>query len=207
MPFCYVTLKGQIPKQLPANYPHVLNTLGDHLQKRRLDLGLQWKQVASLIGTGATNVANWSKGRTGPGTRHWPKVLSFLGYDPRPRHETVGAALKHHRETHGWTQADVAGRLGVSVSVLWRWESGQRHPVGRYLAKVYGFLGDDPRPDSITIGQRLRRHRERLGLTLTGMATRLGVVQSTLCRWESGEREPEGEYLIAVDQELSVPWQ
>jgi transcriptional regulator with XRE-family HTH domain len=44
-----------------------------------------------------------------------------------------------------------------------------------------------------------------LGLTLTAMATRLGVVQSTLCRWENGEREPEGEYLLAVEQGLGAP--
>jgi hypothetical protein len=38
--------------RVPADYPRVLKTLADHLQKRRLDLGLQWKQVAALIGRG-----------------------------------------------------------------------------------------------------------------------------------------------------------
>jgi hypothetical protein len=35
------------------------------------------------------------------------------------------------------------------------------------------------------------------------MAARLGVVQSTLCRWEAGEREPQGENLRRVEQELN----
>lgn len=30
------------------------------------------------------------------------------------------------------------------------------------------------------------------------MAKQLGVAQSTLCRWESGEREPSGVYLAKV---------
>jgi transcriptional regulator with XRE-family HTH domain len=181
-----------------------VNTLGDHLQKRRLDLGLQWKEVAEETGTHATNVANWWKGRTRPGLRLWPGVIRFLSYDPRPRDESLGAQLRRRRETHGWSRAEVATHLGVSGSVLWRWESGQRQPKGAYLARVYAFLGDDPRPGPVVIGERLKRHRERLGFTLRAMAARLGVVQSTLCRWEAGERQPRGEYLRRVEQELNA---
>jgi transcriptional regulator with XRE-family HTH domain len=35
--------------------------------------------------------------------------------------------------------------------------------------------------------------------TLTAMAARLQVAQSTLCRWESGERKPQGDYLVRVE--------
>lgn len=169
------------------------------MQKRRLDLGLTWKAVAAQVGAGATTVANWEKGRTAPATTHWPRILEFLGYDARPKEETVGEQLRRHRESRGWCQSDVAGTLGVSVSVLWRWESGKRKPKGKYLAKVYAFLGDDPRPMPATVGERLKRHRERLAVTLTAMARRLGVAQSTLCRWEAGEREPTGPYLARVE--------
>ena len=72
----------------------------------------------------------------------------------------------------------------------------------RYLAKVYAFLGGDPRPAPMTVGERLKRHRERLGLTLTAMAQQLGVAQATLCRWEGGEREPGGQHLIGVESIL-----
>ena len=112
--------------------------------------------------------------------------------------------MKRHRDTHRWSQSDVAIRLGISPSVLWRWESGQRRPQGTYLAKVYAFLGDDPRPLSPTVGQQLKRCRERLGLTLRAMADRLEVAQSTLCRWESGEREPQGKYLVRADGLLTA---
>lgn len=101
------------------------------------------------------------------------------------------------------SRAEIATWLGVSESVLWRWESGQRQPRGRYLARVYAFLGDDPRPAPASIAEQLKRHREELGLTLTAMAVRLGVGQSTLWRWEAGEREPQGEYMRRVEQELA----
>ena len=164
-----------------------------------MDLGLQMVQAAKALGCQATSVANWEKSKTEPGTTHWPRVLEFLGYDPRPKKESVGEQLRRHREGRGWSQPETARKLGVSASVLWRWESGQRKPKGRYLEKVHAFLGDDPRPAPVTAGERLKRHRERLGVTLTAMAKSLGVVQSTLCRWETGEREPTGEYLMRVE--------
>jgi DNA-binding transcriptional regulator YiaG len=39
---------------------------------------------------------------------------------------------------------------------------------------------------------------------LAAMARRLGVVQATLCRWESGERDPQGEYLVRVTHLLQA---
>jgi transcriptional regulator with XRE-family HTH domain len=129
-------------------------------------------------------------------------VLEFLGYDPRPKEESLGEQLRRYRESRGLSQRDVATTLGVSASVLWRWESGQRKPKGKYLAKVYAFVGGDPRPTPATVGEQLKRHRERLGLTLTAMAWRLGVAQSTLCRWEAGEREPAGTHLTRVEAVL-----
>jgi transcriptional regulator with XRE-family HTH domain len=167
-----------------------------------MDLGLRVKQAALLLACDATTVANWEKGRTSPGTTHWPKVLDLLGYDPRPPDESIGEQLKRHRETRGWSQAEVAARLGVTVSVLWRWESGRRKPRGGYLARVYALLGEDPRPAPVTVGDQLKRYRERFGLTLTVMAARLGVAQSTLCRWETRGREPAGEYMLKVESVL-----
>jgi transcriptional regulator with XRE-family HTH domain len=54
----------------------------------------------------------------------------------------------------------------------------------------------------VTVGERLKRRREQQGLTLTAMARRLRVAQATLCRWESGEREPQGAFLRRVEEFL-----
>jgi transcriptional regulator with XRE-family HTH domain len=126
------------------------------------------------------------------------RAIQFLGYDPRPVVETLEEQLKRHREGLGWSQEEAARKLGVSPSVLSWWETGRRKPRGRYLAKVYALLNNDPRSAPTTVGEQLKRHREELGLTLTAMAGQLGVVQSTLCRWEAGEREPQGEHLVRV---------
>jgi len=45
LPFCQLTLKVLNPRN-----PNALVTIGDHLRKRRLDLGLSRRQVAERIG-------------------------------------------------------------------------------------------------------------------------------------------------------------
>lgn len=169
-----------------------------------MDLRLQLKEAAKRLGTGATSVAQWESGARRPAIRQWPALLRFLGYDPRPQEERLEERLKHHREARGWSQDEAARRLGVNPSVLWRWETGRRQPKGRYLERVYSFLEDDLRPAPSTTGERLKRYREQSGVTLTAMAKCLGVAQSTLCRWESGEREPSGVYLDRVERELAT---
>jgi len=47
LPFYHVTLRTSKPKS--RKYPKVLVTAGDHLRKRRLDLGLEQHFVASLL--------------------------------------------------------------------------------------------------------------------------------------------------------------
>jgi transcriptional regulator with XRE-family HTH domain len=67
----------------PAGYPNVLKHLGDHLRRRRLDLGLQLKEVAAQLNADQDSVINWEKGRTAPAVRFVSAILTFLGYDPR----------------------------------------------------------------------------------------------------------------------------
>lgn len=169
-----------------------------------MDLKLRQREAAEQLGVHAQTYRRWEQGSRAPVVRSWPKVIQFLDYDPRPPQESLADRLKHKREGNGWSQAEGARSLGVSPAVLWRWESGRRKPKGSYLAKVYSFLGGDPRPWPVSIGARLRRHRESMGLTLAKLALRLGVAQSTLCRWESGEREPKGDYLAKAEKLLAL---
>ena len=47
--FCHLTLKIQNPTS-KRNYPNELNTLGDHIRYKRLDLELFQKDIAGIIG-------------------------------------------------------------------------------------------------------------------------------------------------------------
>lgn len=55
--------------------------IGDHIRKKRLDLGLTQIEVAEIIGVKESTVWNWEHG-TEPELRHIPKIIEFLGYVP-----------------------------------------------------------------------------------------------------------------------------
>ncbi|OXM66176.1 MULTISPECIES: helix-turn-helix domain-containing protein [Amycolatopsis] len=55
------------------------------------------------------------------------------------------------------------------------------------------------------IAPRLRRARERKGVSLTDLARTTGISTSTLSRLESGQRKPSLELLLPVTTALGIP--
>jgi hypothetical protein len=77
--FCHVLLRG---RKLGPAYAEPW-TIGEHLKRRRLKLGLTQRQAARALGSSLSTVYTWEKNRKEPEARHLPGILRFLGYDPR----------------------------------------------------------------------------------------------------------------------------
>jgi len=120
--------------------PEELNTLGDHLLRRRLTLKLLQRQVADQLGVDKASVYNWETNRTKPGLEYMPAIIAFLGYNPLPPPEAWADRLVQCRIVLGLTQKDSAKRIGVDPSTLARWERGEREPTGAYAALATRFL-------------------------------------------------------------------
>ena len=61
-------------------------------------------------------------------------------------------------------------------------------------------------PDVLAqVGPRLRRLRERRGVTLTALAAKTGISKSTLSRLETGQRKPSLELLLPLAESYHVP--
>src|SRR5215471_2376550 len=82
LPFCHVRLSTQKPKR--SAYPKALMTLGDHISKQRLELGLFQREVAVQIGVDAMTIWNWECNESRPQIYHMPAIRRFLRYDPLP---------------------------------------------------------------------------------------------------------------------------
>ncbi len=96
--------------------PEELNTIGDHLLRRRLALKLLQRQVAEQIGVDKTSITNWESNRTKPGLVYMPAIIRFLGYNPLPP-ATSGR--------NGWSSAGP------------RWESRRKkRPRGSALTRA-----------------------------------------------------------------------
>ena len=92
---CHLTLEAEKP--LHKSYPTALLTLGDHIRKHRLDLGLLQREVAERIGVTADTITNWELARTEPGIRCLVAIIDFLGYVPFSRGETFPEKLNAYR--------------------------------------------------------------------------------------------------------------
>jgi site-specific DNA recombinase len=120
--------------------PQKLETLGDHLRHKRLELGLLQRQVAEQMGVDTGTLHNWEKNRCQPHLRHMPAVLRFLGYRPLAETDNWAHRLVQGRRILGLTQKQAARQMGVVQCTLARWERGERQPGGEYALRARRFL-------------------------------------------------------------------
>jgi transcriptional regulator with XRE-family HTH domain len=140
LPFCSLKLRTKKPSS--DKYPKEINTLGDHLRKRRLDLGLPQREVADKIGVDETTVNNWERQRTEPEIRFIAPIIEFLGYDPLPQPKSLPERLKTYRLKLGLSQKKLAIKLGIDPSTITRWEVGLHKPANIYRKLLDQFFNE-----------------------------------------------------------------
>ena len=123
---CHLRLKAKKPR--PEAYPDDLITIGDHVRKRRLDLGLLQKDVADRIGVNPLTIKNWEVGHTEPEIPYGPAIIDFLGYAPIIPATSLPQRLRDYRWVHGCSQERAANHLGVDESTWRNWEAGPSRP-------------------------------------------------------------------------------
>ena len=146
MPFCHFEAKAAKPK--PDYYPKALNTLGDHIRARRIDLGLFQSAVAEQIGVHELTITNWERNTTSPEVQYLPAIIRFLRYDPLPIGTSIIERLISIRRTRGMSQREMAERLGIDPGTLQGWESGKHQPSKKMMQIVttaFGMDGTTPR--------------------------------------------------------------
>jgi transcriptional regulator with XRE-family HTH domain len=131
LPFCHAELRASKPK--PDHYPKEINTLGDHIRTRRLDLKLLQRQVADQIGVHEMTITGWESNATVPEVRYMPAIIQFLGYNPLPAANSLPERLATARRALGLSQRKMAGKFGVDPATLMGWEAGRHQPTEKSL--------------------------------------------------------------------------
>ena len=139
-----LTLKALKPKE--TDFAPI--SLGEHLKKKRLELGLTQKVAGTHLGVTSCTVTNWERGLRKPVIQHLPAICQFLGYDPEPpMPSTLAEWLAAKRRQFGWTQRVAAQNLGVDPSTWSAWEHGgtimskaHRHVVAQFIGLSDGAL-------------------------------------------------------------------
>ena len=140
LPFCHLELRAA--RRKPARYPNEINSLGDHIRARRLDLKLLQTQVADQIGVHELTITGWERNATIPEVRYMPGIIQFLGYNPLPAAISLSERLSTARRTLGLSQRKMAAKLGVDPATLMGWEAGRHQPSPKKLKLAESFLED-----------------------------------------------------------------
>ena len=133
----------------------------------------------------------------------------------------LGEELRALRVARRLSLGEAAVRAGSSKSALMGWESERSRPRGPGLARLLDALETEPRLRArllhaadpvharielantplgapIDVGQVVRAMRGRRNVTQAELARAVGINQSAVARWESGNAVPSAENLHAA---------
>ena len=120
---------GYGPLRFKATKPALVvpspRTLGQHLRKRRLQLGLGRGQAGELLAVTGPTVKHWETDQTTPHTTYTAAIIKFLGYYPFPEPTDVAGQLRAKRRVKGWSIRQAARALGVDPTTWGDWERGR----------------------------------------------------------------------------------
>ena len=133
-PLYHVTLRGEKPRPGYAEEP---TTWGEHLKTRRLDLGLNQREVAERVGANHKTYENWEQGKYEPEFRFYPSLVAFLGYEPFPEPATFALRIRWKREREGLSQRGLAARLGLDPTTIQAWEWGRVKQVQKRVQRIF----------------------------------------------------------------------
>ncbi|MFO1086547.1 MAG: helix-turn-helix transcriptional regulator [Reyranellaceae bacterium] len=161
MPFCYGT-RHEAKALKPKDFVDEPLTFGQHLKKRRRELGLLQREVAKVMGVSKATIVNWENGKTTPAPARFRPALDFLGYDPTPTSNALADRLQAKRRALGVTFSQVAQYLGWNDGTLTRYLNGTwQMPPDRALA-LEAFLTEGKANPEV-IHRMPRRHQTTKG--------------------------------------------
>jgi DNA-binding transcriptional regulator YiaG len=142
--------------------------------------------------------------------------IAFLPYKmlrlttSKPQHfplapKTLGEHLRKRRYEGNWQQKEVALRLGVNQWTLIGWETDRSTPSVRMLPRIMDFLGYNPFPEPVTLGELIVAKRRSFGIARKRLAWALGVDENVLQAWEAERKLPTGEHRDAIEWFLTAP--
>lgn len=209
-----LTVKS-VSKPLPRLYPPELDTIGDHIRTKRLDLGLRQKDLESIVGACQATIKNWEKNHTEPRPHHFPLICNFLKYCPlieKPA-EHFGHQLRNYRIFNsGKSIFDLALNIGIGEGTLSEIEQTNtiRHAhvlnsINRFLKAINWQILNGTKAEFIptrveckkppkfhapvdlpeTLGEHLALKRKQLKLTQADVMARVGVISA--CAYRSWE--------------------
>ncbi len=135
-------IEYKVPKPKGDKYPNELLTIGDHIRKRRMDLGLRQKDLVPILKIRSVeSVTNWEIGKCDPQIHQMPEVIKFLGYIPvKVCLDTLGGRVAAFRILNGLSHKEMGKTLGVDASTVGSWEKNEFLPHRLKLNELISMI-------------------------------------------------------------------
>ena len=113
------------------------------LKAARLAAGMRQDQLAEIAGVARSALQLWETGKTIPSPTSLRRLAAALQVPTTslysvPPASTIHDRIRFQRKSQGLSQVELAHILGVKVSVLQKWETGQGKPDTEILARWLG---------------------------------------------------------------------
>jgi len=117
LPISNIILKSLKPNNKP--YPKELKSYGDYIRKHRLDNNHSQSEVAKIIGVETDTITNWELNRNQPMISYYPRIFSYLGYDPfKIESDELKDLVYEFRKQNGLSKKSFAQIVGVDSKVI-----------------------------------------------------------------------------------------
>jgi transcriptional regulator with XRE-family HTH domain len=113
-----------------------------------------WSQykLAALVSATQSAVYLWERGERTPRPRYAASLERALGLPdgglgierPRKAPRANGRRIKEARQAKGWSQLQLAGRIGIGPAAVSHWEQDRYTPSPRHAARLEAIFGLAP---------------------------------------------------------------
>ena len=117
-----------------------MGNYGDYLRKRRLELGWTQKRTATELGVSEDTLRDWELGKQDPKPSRLPKIIQFLGTDPKIDRYEVARLIREIRDRSGCSSYDaLADQIGICADTLVNLKNGRYQPTRRTYRRLKNF--------------------------------------------------------------------
>ncbi|WP_461788659.1 helix-turn-helix domain-containing protein [Pedobacter sp.] len=129
------------PKPDLSKYPKNPSTIGEHIRKKRMDKNMSQSAVGRLFRVSKDCVTNWENGRNAPQINHYPKIISFLGYNPFALEDpSLGNKIFAYRCENGMSAKSFGKLLGINGSTVLDIKQSRCIPLEKTLSKIGAII-------------------------------------------------------------------